>query len=130
MWCFESRTGKWFDPTGALVVKGYAGGNCGKNKEGINNPDKQNVEKIGPLPEGMYSLGQLILESHLGAYAIQLIPDADNQMFGRKDFFCHGDTTPSGNASEGCLILPRAIREALWKSTDRRVKVIADYSAT
>jgi Protein of unknown function (DUF2778) len=129
MWTFESSTGKWFNPAGQFVVKGYAGGNCGKNPEGINNPSMQNVHNIGPLPEGMYTLGKLLLESHLGKYAIELLPDADNQMFGRADFYCHGDTDPAGRASEGCIILPHDNRVALWTSSDKRVKVVAHYVA-
>lgn len=138
MWTFESRTGKWFNPAGAFVVKGYAGGNCGKNKEGINNPDLQDKANIGPLPEGMYTFGKMINtdpdktkweKAHLGPHAIELIPDADNDMHGRSDFYAHGDTTPSGNASQGCIILPRPVRDAANASKDRRVKVVADYVA-
>ncbi len=128
MWCFESSTGRWFNPEGVHVVTGYAGGNCGKNPEGINNAKLQSSAKIGPLPEGMYTLGKFIAQSHLGKDAIELIPDAANEMFGRCDFFCHGDTETPRCASEGCIILPHDYRIALWKSTDRRVKVVAVYA--
>jgi len=37
MWVFEITTGNMYDSNGKLVSKGYAGGNCGKNPEGINN---------------------------------------------------------------------------------------------
>lgn len=127
MWIFESSTGKWYDPSGKFLVKGYAGGNCGKNPEGVNNPEMQGKKHIGPLPEGLYELGKLVLESHLGKYAISLVPDESNDMLGRSDFYVHGDTTPSGNASEGCIIIPRSYREALWASKDRQVKVVAIY---
>lgn len=127
MWTFESSTGKWFDPSGTFLVKGYAGGNCGKNPEGINNPELQGEKSIGPLPEGLYGLGELVLESHLGKYAISLVPDPANKMLGRGGFFVHGDTTPGGRASEGCIILPRPNREALWSSKDRKVNVVAVY---
>ncbi len=126
MYRYKQTTGELFDANGSLMATGYAGGNCGKNPEGKNNPAMQNAEKIGPLPEGVYAFGQPILQSHLGPFAIPLplVPDASNVMFGRKDFFCHGDTTPSGNASQGCIIMPRLIRDKLWTSSDHAVEVV------
>lgn len=124
-WTFEITTGWMYDPDGAKKWKGYAGGNEGKNREGINNPLMVSVKFIGPLPPGMYTLGTPVLKSHLGPFAIPLIPDATNVMFGRGDFYVHGDTTPSGNASEGCIIMNRATRDAMWASPIHRVHVIA-----
>lgn len=128
MWTFESRTGKLFDPSGKLVWTGYAGGNKGKNPEGVNNPDMQDVPNVGPLPEGVYTFGKLFLESHLGPYAIELVPDPANDMHGRGDFFCHGDHIGApGTASEGCIIMPRPIRERMFKGVERQIRVVADY---
>lgn len=112
-----------FDPSGVFVSRGYAGGNKGKNPEGINNPAMQCVKDIGPLPVGFYTFGVPVVKSHLGPYAIPLIPDAANIMCGRGDFYCHGDTTPSGNASEGCIIMPRTVRNAMWASVDHTIQV-------
>jgi Protein of unknown function (DUF2778) len=125
MWTFEQATGKLFDPTSKLVATGYAGGNCGKNKEGINNPDAQDQPSIGPLPCGFYTFAEPVPQSHLGPFAIPLTPDSSNEMFGRGHFYCHGDTTPSGNASEGCIIMPRAVRNAMWASSDHRLQVVS-----
>lgn len=125
-WTFEQRTGKLYDSTGALVATGYAGGNCGKNPEGINNPDMQGIPKIGPLPVGIYTRGEVVMQSHLGPFAVPLIPDHSNNMLGRGDFYVHGDTTPSGKASEGCIIMPRAVREEFYASTEP-LEVVADY---
>lgn len=123
MWRYRQSTGEMFDPSGTRAAVGYAGGNCGKNPEGRNNPAMQNVKSIGPLPQGIYTFDEPILQSHLGPFAIPLIPDPANKMFGRSDFFCHGDTTPSGNASEGCIIMPRAIRNAMWDSPEHQIEV-------
>lgn len=123
MWVYEQATGQLYNPDGSHASKGYAGGNEGKNPEGINNPAMQCVKLIGPLPVGYYTFGQVVLVSHLGPFAIPLIPDAANNMCGRGDFYMHGDTTPSGNASEGCIIMPRAQRNACWSSTDHRIQV-------
>src|SRR5271165_1598654 len=100
-WIFEQGTGKMYK----LVEVGYSGGNEGKNPEGKNNPSMDGVKGVGPLPKGVYTLGTPVQQSHLGPFAIPLVPDPANDMKGRGDFYVHGDTTPSGNASEGCIIL-------------------------
>jgi len=123
-WTFEITTGRLFDPAGTEVSRGYAGGNCGKNPEGRNNPDLCNVPNIGPLPPGFYTYGEPIEHSKLGAFAIPLIPDPANEMYDRKDFFMHGDTPIPGNGSEGCIVQPRPWREAAHKSPDQRIQVV------
>lgn len=126
-WTFEQRTGKLYNPQGNCVATGYAGGNEGKNKEGVNNPDMQGVEGVGPLPVGLYTRGTVIMQSHLGPFAIPLVPDPSNDMLGRGGFYMHGDTTPSGNASKGCIIMPRAVREGFYTSSEA-LQVVADYA--
>jgi hypothetical protein len=92
--------------------------------EGVNNPAMQCVKLVGPLPRGFYTFAVPIIQSHLGPFAIPLIPDASNAMCNRGDFFCHGDTTPSGNASQGCVIMSRATRNAMWVHQDHRIQVV------
>jgi hypothetical protein len=122
-WEYEIETGKMFDPSGALVGTGYAGGDEGRSPIGTNNPDMQNVKGVGPLPCGLYTFATPIPQSHLGPFAIPLIPDPKNEMFGRGSFYCHGDTVPSGKASEGCIIQNRSTRNAMWASTDHTLIV-------
>ena len=125
-WTFESSTGTLFDPSGKLAATGYAGGDKGLHKEGINNPQLQNVHDIGPLPEGIYTMGDPVEGSHLGPLAIPLTPDPNNQMFGRSSFFIHGDRIGAeGTASDGCIILAHDIRTLLSQSDDRQMQVIA-----
>ena len=120
MWTFEQRTGNVRDPSGKLLaITGYSGGNCGKNPEGKNNPDMQGVKGIGPLPRGIYTMQTPVDHTHLGPFAIPLLPDASNDMLGRGGFYIHGDTVPSGNASEGCIIVPRWVRNAMWASGEQ-----------
>jgi hypothetical protein len=119
MYTFSSTTGWLCDATGKRIAQGYAGGECGKRPDAVNNPDMESVPQVGPLPRGIYSLGDPVEHSRLGPYAIPLIPDSENEMYGRSGFFVHGDTIPSGNASEGCIILPRFAREALKNSGER-----------
>ena len=118
-WTFNQATGELTNPAGVVVATGYAGGNCGRNPEGKNNPDMQAVRCIGPLPVGVYYPGNPVEGSHLGPFAIPLIPQAGNQMFGRGDFYMHGDTIESpGCASEGCIVMPRNIRNEVSESGD------------
>jgi hypothetical protein len=126
-WEYEQATGRLIDPMGLLVATGYAGGNCGINPEGVNNPSMQGVRSVGPLPVGLYTLGEPVPQSHLGPFAIPLIPDAENDMLGRGDFYMHGDRTNApGCASEGCIIMPRAVRNKVWASEDHTLKVIKE----
>jgi hypothetical protein len=128
MWVFEITTGNMYDPNGKLVSNGYAGGNCGKNPEGIDNPDDEGLKNIGPLPEGIYTFGTPVDHSHLGAFAIPLIPDPANNMLGRGGFYLHGDTVQYQAASEGCIIQPLPTRDACWASPDHQLQVVRVFS--
>lgn len=126
MWKYEQTTGRLYDPEGNLKATGYAGGNCGKNPEGINNHAMQDCHDIGPLPVGLYTFGKMVHpHPHLGPFALQLIPDDGNDMHGRSGFYMHGDTPIPGNASKGCIIQPRPVRLECAQSEDRRLQVVA-----
>ena len=124
MWVYKQKTGELFDPSGGLCAVGYSGGNCGKNPEGINNPNLAGFKKIGPIVCGIYTFGIPVMRSTLGPFAIPLIPDIANDMLGRSGFYMHGDTALPGKASEGCIIMQRAIRETCWNSDDHVLVVI------
>jgi type VI secretion system (T6SS) effector TldE1-like protein len=126
MFTYESSTGRLFDPNQTFMASGYAGGDKGLHKEGINNPAYEQVHNVGPLPQGLYTMGIPVEGSHLGPLAIPLIPDPNNQMFGRSDFFVHGDHIGApGTASDGCMIFAHDIRTLLSKSDERQIQVIA-----
>jgi len=126
-WTFEIVTGKMFNPAGTFVSAGYSGGNKGRNPEGVDNPADEGIPNVGPLPEGLYTFGTPVDHSQLGPFAIPLIPDPANDMRGRGNFFCHGDSTSlDHSASEGCIIQPRPTREAMWNSDDRSIQVVAN----
>ena len=80
---YEQSTGRWIGPNGDVLATGYAGGNAGQAPDGKNNPDMQNVRNVGPLPVGWYTFGKPVMQSHLGPYAIPLIPDKANEMSAR-----------------------------------------------
>jgi len=125
-WKFEISSGKVFDPVGTLAGLGYAGGNKGQDPAGVNNPADESLKDIGPLPEGRYAFGEPVEHSQLGPFAIPLIPDPGNEMYGRGSFYIHGDTADlDHSASEGCLILARNVREEMWASPDHLIQVVS-----
>ncbi len=127
-WKFVIKKGIIYDPQGKVFATGvYAGGNLGKNPEGINNPLLCAVKDIGPLPPGKYHFGEPVTHSKLGEFAIPLIPDLQNIMMGRGDFYCHGDMIGHPRCgSEGCIVTERVYREKMWASTDHEILVVAD----
>ena len=117
---FEQKTGKITDDLGKIIGHGYAG-----HGEGKNNPEMESVKNTGPLPKGIYYKGQKIDHPKTGPYSIRLIPDKNNQMFGRSGFMFHGDSKRNpGTASEGCIVASRKIREMWYESDDNIIKVI------
>jgi hypothetical protein len=125
MWTFNSSTGDLFSPAQVKIETGYAGGNLGKNPEGINNKAYQYTRLIGPLPVGWYTFGTAVEGTHLGPFAIPLTPDPENVMMGRSGFYLHADTIGHPRcASEGCVVMSRATRTLVDQSDDKRLQVI------
>lgn len=92
---------------------GYSGRNVQGGVQGRNNPEAQCESNTGPLPRGHYVLAApQDRPGRTGPVSIQLIPDAANDMCQRSDFWIHGDN-PQHDASNGCIILPRSVRELL-----------------
>lgn len=121
-WTYHQQTGKLLDPSGAVVGTGYSGA----PPLGKNNPVFQNVKSIGPIPQGSYTIGALFNSPTHGPDSMHLTPDPANDMFGRDCFLMHGDSIAHpGSASQGCIIMPRAIRELVANSGDDRLVVLA-----
>jgi len=119
MWSFSQSSGE-LSHDGVYVATGYAG-----NGDGKNNPVMQDVVGVGPLPQGKYTIeGPPYHHPHLGPCVMNLTPADDNEMFGRSLFRIHGDSkSDPGNASKGCIVLPRSVREQVWNSEDRYLEV-------
>ncbi len=105
---------------------------------GLNNPNAIKLVAIGPLPPGGYTCGPWQDGSayganfaRLGPFVTRLTPDADNRMYGRNDFCCHGGNGSNPPTdSEGCIVTGPAAREA-WAAYqaatgDLRLEVVAD----
>lgn len=123
-WQYQQSSGWLLRPDGTLLGCGYSGAGNGKD-----NPKWQQIEDVGPIPAGVYRIGDPIDHAKLGDYALPLTPDAANQMFGRRDFFIHGDSiVDPGHASTGCIVLPRQYREAIVTSGDRGLEVVPGWA--
>jgi hypothetical protein len=123
-WTFSQSSGQIRNELGELVGAGYAGGACGARPEAVNNPAMQDIHGVGPLPRGVYTKGVAVEHSHLGAFAIPLIPDPMNEMFGRGSFYFHGDTKTPNCASEGCIVAAPSLRHEWYDSDDNEMMVI------
>ncbi len=126
MWTWDQSAGT-LSRDGAVVSRGYSGKGRGKN-----NPALQGVRGIGPIPAGLWRIGAPYNSKNVGPYALPLDAvdakpgDDKHEGTGRGAFRVHGDSIKApGTASQGCIILPRAIRELMWKSGDRDLTVVA-----
>jgi len=109
-----------FDPNGDLAGTGYSGSGSFKN-----DPAYQGIHNKGPIPEGLYHIGSAVNTVTHGPFVLPLTPDPGNTMFGRFGFLIHGDSiVDPGSASQGCIILDRAIREAIAISGDTDLQVV------
>ena len=119
---YAQDTGALFDPNGVLLVRGYSG-----NTTGLNNPMAQNRVGVGPLPQGVYTIGPPHSPvDHLGPLALPLYPDHANAMFGRSGFFMHGDNSKMNHtASNGCIIMPPQVRKTVNEAYVKKLHVVA-----
>ena len=119
-WTYYQASGK-LSHDGTDIGEGYSGAGDGKN-----NPDMQEVHNVGPLPRGEYTINAPQHTVTHGPYVLPLTPNPANEMFGRSGFLMHGDSVVNpGTASEGCIIMPRHIREQVWSSDDHSLTVAA-----
>ena len=118
-WKYSQSLGRLWRPDGTVAGAGYAGAG-----EGKNNPAKQDVKNVGPLPRGSYAM-VAIGTTNKGAYSFKLIPEQTAAMFGRSGFMIHGDSIKEpGTASEGCIVIAANVRKSILESQDRKLEVI------
>lgn len=108
-WRYEQDTGRLYYK-GAFVGAGYAG-----HPPHVNDPDAQEMQSIGPLPRGTYTIGPPYKHPTKGPVVQNIDPEPDTEMFGRSLFRFHGESVkpPAGYASEGCIIMARPVREQI-----------------
>lgn len=122
MWIYEQLTGRMTKQGSGIIATGYSGAG-----EGRNNPTEENIQNVGPIPEGFYDMQPPEDSDMHGPYVIRLLPDAGNSMYGRSGFLIHGDSKEHpGKASQGCIILPKFAREIMWQGGDHRLQVVKE----
>lgn len=130
MWTYSQSSGALTDPNGKVCATGYSG-----HGRGVNNPSLQDEPDIGPIPQGLYSIGAPRDDPRTGPFSLPLVAHDGNQMFGRDGFFMHGDSIEHPGveeASHGCIVIAREFREAVWSerfgplaAVDHILKVVA-----
>lgn len=119
MWIWDQSAGEL--RRAGKVWRGYSGA-----ARGLNNPAMQAARGIGPIPQGRWTIAGCHDSPNTGPCTLTLAPDPGTATFGRSAFRIHGDSLAHpGTASHGCIILPRAVRDAIWASGDRILQVIA-----
>lgn len=116
-WTYKQSTGELFH-NGRFIEKGYSGRMTNKN-----NPDRQQVKGLGPLPQGTYRIAGKT--SSKGPMTIVLV-QTSGESFGRNAFRIHGEKVYGvpGWASEGCIIMGPSTRRRIIDSNDNILEVI------
>lgn len=98
------------------------------NGEGKNNPTMQAVRCVGPIPVGMWSIGEPFTHPKVGPFAMRLLPLDGTETRGRDGFLIHGPSKNQehrGQESEGCIILTRDVRERIHSLAPEVLEVVA-----
>jgi hypothetical protein len=126
---YEQATGNLYLSEGGAYdrfASGYSGSEQGGGK---NNPGAQCEEDIGPLPRGLYAIGDP--RPGPSPFSLPLTPSPDNEMCGRRNFLIHGDSiSHPGEASHGCIILSRPDREHIAASGVKELRVVAQIETS
>lgn len=96
---------------------GYSG-----HSEGRNNPAMESEHMVGPIPRGRYKIGPAFDHPQKGPICFRLTPDGHDAL-GRSGFMIHGDNI-THDASEGCIILGRLVRQAIRDDHETVLEVV------
>lgn len=118
-WKYKQSTGELFKD-GKLVETGYSGALTCKN-----NPDRENVRGMGPIPQGTWKIGST--GTSRGPLTITLIHVSGNS-YDRdmRSFRMHGEKAHGipGFASEGCIIMYASTRLQVSKDHGALLEVV------
>jgi hypothetical protein len=127
MWLYHQNTGWLNDPSGQDIWQGYSG-----QPPHVNVSADEGLEGLGPIPSGTWLVTEVFQEHpKLGPFVLVLEPDEPTRarviLLGRDpdSFRMHGERSipPSGYASDGCIIMPRSVRELVWDNADHEISV-------
>lgn len=120
MWTYSQSKGTLQRDTDEdPIATGYSGTGAGRN-----NPSAQNIPNVGPIPQGVYTVGEPHDEPVLGPYVMNLDPNPGTNTFGRSLFRMHGNNAIN-DASHGCVIMARFARVAVHASGDNQLTVVS-----
>ncbi len=130
-WIYRQKSGDlYWHLGGAPFPPIYVdtGGSGDKKRGGRNNPGKQFVPNVGPIPRGWYTIGPPFDRKPKKGrsplkYMLPLMPDPGNDMGPRDDFAMH-DGDLRKNPSHGCLIFHVPLRKGVWGSGEHRLHVV------
>lgn len=116
-WRYEQSTGRLYQ-NGNYKGKGYSGSLTNKN-----NPEREHVKGMGPLPRGTYRIGGYTRSK--GPWTIELT-QISGETFGRTLFRIHGDKRNGiqGFASAGCIVIAPSVRLLIINSGDNTLEVV------
>lgn len=120
-WVWSQSAGRLYRD-GKPVATGYSGRNVPGGQQGRNAPALEGVRAVGPIPKGGYAIASPRTSTKTGPYVLDLTAIGHNAL-GRSAFQIHGDNA-RGDASSGCIILPRAVREQIWASGLKVIEVV------
>lgn len=115
-WRYHQGTGR-LERGGVTVATGYSGAGNGRN-----NPGMESMQSIGPIPRGNYRIETPRDSAQTGPHVMPLTPVGHNAL-GRTSFQIHGDNA-TNDASTGCIILPRSVRDTISLSGDNELEVV------
>lgn len=116
-WIYDQSNGRLYYQTPdadkpRLADVGYSG-----HGRGRNNPGLEQERSVGPIPRGRYDIGLPRQSEKTGPHVMDLTPNG-HTAHGRTAFQIHGNNK-TNNASRGCIILTRPMRERISASNDR-----------
>jgi|SRR5579885_106256 len=129
MWRYDRKAGIWSldGPDPIVLPDCYAGNGVYRN-----DPAAEGVKDHGPLPGGVYTIGELEAQhGTLGRDVFRLIPDDETRARiialgrGPDSFYCHGrNPTRPMDSSCGCIVADHGARIIIAHSPIKQVQVI------
>jgi hypothetical protein len=118
MWQYRQSNGD-LSRDGRSIGAGYSGRGVGKF-----NPTMEGERDVGPIPRGMYRIGAQFDHPTKGPVTMGLNP-VGHTALGRSAFLIHGDSREHpGDASQGCIVLGRALRQVVADTGDTQLEVV------
>jgi hypothetical protein len=118
---YNNSTGRLVctDAAGNTTVdqRGYSGTGAGRD-----NPAMEGVQNVGPIPSGNYNVGTGHDGGHTGPQTLNVDAAAGTDTHGRDAFRIHGNNARN-DASQGCIIMPRNVRDAISNAGGATLRV-------